>query len=157
MDRPNPTVLTHALVTRLAFAGARAAGVEVAHDGQMHRLEARLEVVLSPGAIHTPKGLLQSGIGDQAELQRLGIPLVRHLPGVGQNFQDHLGFGCVWEYQRPLPPRNNLGEATFFWKSAAGLESPDLQTAQVEVPFASAENAARFGFPESGWSLFAGV
>ena len=46
-------------------------------------------MVLSLGAIHTPKVLMQSGIGDQAELQRLGIPVVQHLPGVGQNFQDH--------------------------------------------------------------------
>ena len=58
-----------------------------------------------------------SGIGDQAELQRLGTPLVQHLPGVGQNFQDHSAFGCVWQYQQPLTPRNNGGEATFFWKT----------------------------------------
>jgi choline dehydrogenase len=156
MDRPNLTVLTHALVTRLIFSGKRAAGVEIAYDGRTQRVEAGLEVVLSLGAIHTPKVPLQSGIGDQAELRRLGIPLVQHVPGVGQNFQDHLGFGCVWEYQHPEPPQNNLGEATFFWKSAAELESPDLQAAQVEVPFASAENAARFGLPDSGWSLYAG-
>jgi choline dehydrogenase len=58
---------------------------------------------------NTPKVLMQSGIGDQDELQRLGIPAVQHLPGVGQNFQDHFGIGCVWEYQQPLAPRNNAG------------------------------------------------
>ena len=47
---------------------------------------------------------MQSGIGDQAELQRLGIPLVQHLPGVGQNFQDHPAIGCIWEYRKPLAP-----------------------------------------------------
>src|SRR5215469_14085775 len=145
MDRPNLTVLTYALVTRLTFEGTRATGVEMAYDGKTQRIGARLEVVLSLGAIHTPKALLQSGLGDQVELQRLGIPIVQHLPGVGQNFQDHLGFGCVWEYQRPLPPRNTLNEATFFWNSASGLDSPDLQTGQAEIPTASAENAARFG------------
>jgi choline dehydrogenase len=61
----------------------------------------RIEVILSLGAIQTPKVLMQSGVGDQLELQRLGIPVVQHLPGVGQNFQDHPGIGCIWEYQKP--------------------------------------------------------
>jgi choline dehydrogenase len=157
MDRPNLTVLTHALVTRLIFEGKRVTGVEMFYDGKTHRVGAGLEVVLSLGAIQTPKVLMQSGIGDQAELQRLGIPVVQHLPGVGQNFQDHPGHGCVWEYQEALPPRNNMGEATFFWKSSSGQESPDLQTCQGEVPLSSAENSARFGLPASGWTLFGGV
>jgi len=157
MDRPNLTVLTHALVTRLTFEGKRATGVEMAYDGQTYRVGAGLEVVLSLGAIQTPKVLMQSGIGDHAELRRLGIPVVQHLPGVGQNFQDHVVFDCVWEYQEALPPRNNLAEATFFWKSASGLDAPDLQTCQAEVPLSSAENSARFGLPASGWTLFAGV
>jgi len=46
--------------------------------------------------------LMLSGIGDQAELQRLGIPVVQHLPGVGQNFQDHIGIGCIWELSDSL-------------------------------------------------------
>src|SRR3984893_1625058 len=108
-------------------------------------------------SIHTPKVLMQSGIGDQAELQRFGIPVVQYLPGVGQNFQDHPGHGCVWEYQEPLPPPNTLPETTFFWKSSSGRETPDLQTCQNEIPLSSAENAARFGLPVSGWSLFGGI
>jgi choline dehydrogenase len=157
MDQPNLTVLTHALVTRLIFEGKRVGGVEMAYDGRTHRIGAGLEVVLSLGAIQTPKVLMQSGIGDQAELQRLGIPIVQHLPGVGQNFQDHPGHSCVWEYQEALPPRNNMAEATLFWKSASQVESPDVQAGLGEVPVASAENAAQFGLPESGWHLFAGV
>jgi choline dehydrogenase len=157
MDWPNLTVLTHALVTRLTFAGTRATGVEISYGGKTRRIAAESEVVLSLGAINTPKVLMQSGIGDQAELHRLGIPVVQHLPGVGQNFQDHPGFGCVWEYHEVLPPRNNLGEATFFWKSDPRLASPDLQTCQVEVPLSSAENAARFGLPANGWTLFGGL
>ncbi len=153
MDRPNLTVLTHALVTRLTFEGTRATGVEMLYAGQTHRVGAGLEVVLSLGAIQTPKVLMQSGIGEQAELQRFGIPVVQHLPGVGQNFQDHAAVDCVWEYQQPLPPRNGMGAAVFFWKSAPGLDAPDLQTSQAEVPLSSAENAARFGLPASGWTL----
>jgi len=157
MDRPNLTVLTHALVTRLIFEGKRATGVELCYDGKTHRVGAGLEVVLSLGAIQTPKVLMQSGIGDQAALRRLGIPVVQHLPGVGQNFQDHPGHGCIWEYQEALPPRNTWPEVTFFWKSFSGLDTPDLQTCQGEVPLSSAENAARFGLPASGWTLFGGV
>jgi choline dehydrogenase len=157
MDRPNLTVLTHALVTKLTLKGKRATGVEIAFDGKIQRITAGLEVVLSLGAMHTPKVLMLSGIGDQAELQRLGIPVVQHLPGVGQNFQDHFGIGCVWEYQQPLAPRNNGGEATFFWKSNPGLHSPDLQTCQAEVPICSAETGAKFNPSSASWSLFGGL
>jgi choline dehydrogenase len=157
MDRPNLTVLTHALVTRLTLEGKRATGVEIAFDGKIERITAGLEVVLSLGAMHTPKVLMLSGIGDQAELHRLGIPAVQHLPGVGQNFQDHFGIGCLWEYQQPLAPRNNGGEATFFWKSDPKLDNPDLQTCQGELPFCSPETAAKFNPPAASWTLFGGV
>jgi choline dehydrogenase len=157
MDRPNLTVLTHALITRVTFQGKRATGVEIAHDGGSRGIGAVLEVVLSLGAIHTPKVLMQSGIGDQVELQRLGIPLVQHLPGVGQNFQDHVRSTCIWEYREPQAPSNNAGEATFFWKSDPGLGAPDLQTCQVEVPSCSAETAARFNPPPGSWTLLAGI
>jgi len=157
MDRPNLTVLTQALVKKVTLKGKRATGVEIAFNGKIERITAGLEVVLSLGAIHTPKVLMLSGIGDQAELQRLGIPVVQHLPGVGQNFQDHFGIGCVWEYQQPLAPRNQGGEATFFWKSNPGLDAPDLQTCQGEFAFCSAEMAAKFNPPAACWTLFGGV
>jgi len=157
MDRPNLTVLTHALVTKIIVEKKRATGVEFARDGKIQRIHAGAEVVLSLGAIHTPKVLMLSGIGDQAELQRLGISVVQHLPGVGQNFQDHFGIGCVWEYKQPLAPRNNCGEATFFWKSNPELDTPDLQTCQGEVPICSAETAAKFNPPMASWTLLGGL
>jgi choline dehydrogenase len=157
MDRPNLTVLTAALVTRVTLEGKRATGVEIAYDGKSVRIGAGSEVVLSLGAIHTPKVLMQSGIGDGSELQRLGIHAVQHLPGVGQNFQDHFGIGCIWEYQQPLAPRNNAGEATFFWKSNPALDTPDLQTCQIEVPLCSPETAARFNPPAASWTLYGAV
>jgi choline dehydrogenase len=157
MDRPNLTVLCYALVTRLLMSGRQASGVEIVHDGRVQRIAARAEVILSLGAIHTPKVLMLSGIGDQTELRRLGIPVVQHLPGVGENFQDHVGFGCVWEYPQPLAPRNNMGEATFFWKSDPDLNTPDLHTCQGEVPLCSAETAARFSPPAGSWTLLAGL
>ena len=157
MDRPNLTVLSRAMVTCLIFKGKRATGVEIAYDNKTHRIGAGFEVILSLGAMHTPKLLMQSGIGDQAELLRFGIPLVQHLPGVGKNFQDHARSACIWEYQEPLSPRNNAGEATFFWKSNPGLRSPDIQTVQVEVPFFSAETEARFKPPAGSWTLLPSV
>jgi choline dehydrogenase len=157
MAQSNLTVLTHALVTRLTFDGKRATGIEFGYEGKIHRIGARCEVVLSLGAMHTPKVLMLSGIGDAAELRRLGIPLIQHLPGVGQNFQDHFGIGCIWEYNEPLAPRNNAGEATYFWKSDSSVETPDLQTCQVEVPYCSAENAAKFNPPSASWTLLGSV
>jgi len=157
MDRPNLTVLTHALVTRITFEGKRATGVECIYNRKTHRISAGLEVVLSLGAIHTPKVLMQSGIGDEIELQRLGIPLVQHLSGVGQNFQDHLSISCIWEYQKPLVPRNNASPATFFWKSDPSLDTPDIQTCLGEVPFGSAEMLAKYNMPAGSWSMVGGI
>jgi choline dehydrogenase len=157
MDRQNLTVLSHALVTRLTFQGKRVTGVEISYRDAIYRIGATVEVVLSLGAIHTPKVLMQSGIGDEAELRRFGIPVVQHSPGVGQNFQDHVAFDCVWEYETALEPRNNLSEAVFFSASQSGLDSPDLFVCQAEVPKSSAENAVRFGLPDAGWTLVGGI
>jgi choline dehydrogenase len=157
LERPNLTVLAGALVTRVTFERNRADGVEFSQNGQIRRVGAGSEVVLSLGAIHTPKVLMQSGVGDQTDLQRHGISMVQHLPGVGENLQDHALFACVWEYQQPLAPRNNGAEATFFWKSDPGLDTPDLQTGQGEFPMSTPETTARFNVPEFGWTLAGGV
>jgi choline dehydrogenase len=157
MDRPNLTVLTHALVTRITFEGKRATSVECIYNGKAHRISAGHEVVLSLGAIETPKVLMQSGIGDEVELQRFGIPLVQHLPGVGQNFQDHAAIGCIWEYQKPLALHNSGGEATFFWKSDPNLDTPDIQTCLAEVPLTSTEMLTRLKPPAGSWTMFGGI
>ena len=154
MDRPNLTVLSETLVTRVIFDGKRATGVEIYHGGKTKQIRAGLELVLSLGAINTPKLLMQSGVGDQTELVRLGIPLVQHLPGVGQNFQDHVAFDCVWEHREAVPPRNTMSEAIVFWKSKSGLDYPNVFACEAEVPKSTEENAAKFGLPESGWTLF---
>src|SRR6201985_3260376 len=127
MDRTNLTVLTHALVTRLTLEGKRATGVEIAFDGKIQRITAGLEVVLSLGAMHTPKVLMLSGIGDQAELKRLGIPVVQHLPGVGQNFQDHTFFAAIWESNDERTPSDNMIGAIGYWKSGPLLDTPNIQ------------------------------
>jgi choline dehydrogenase len=157
MDQPNLTVLTSALVTRVTFQGTRATGVEIVHRGTRRVINATTEIVLSLGAIHTPKVLMQSGVGDAAEMRRYGIPLVQHLPGVGQGFQDHTGIGVMWEARQPLLVRNNGAEATFTWKSETTLDTPDLQVYATEGPLASAEMMAQYNPPLAAWTLFAGL
>lgn len=155
MDRPNLTVLTQAMVTRLVFEGKRVTGVEMAYDGKVHRISAGREVVLSLGAINTPKLLMQSGIGHEAELRRLGIPVVQHLPGVGKNFQDHfLLFGCVWEHEPS--DADPGGNSCLLWKSDPTLDAPDMQCVHLEGAYTSAETA-KFDPPKNAWTFVPGV
>jgi choline dehydrogenase len=157
MDRPNLTVLTRAVVDRIVFDGKRAVGVEISHAGTRHRINAGHEIVVSLGACHTPKLLMQSGVGDRAELQRFGIPVIQHLPGVGANFQDHVGFDCVWESPELLTPHHTGVEVTYFCRSDPGLDHPDIQVCLAEFTKVSAENAARFQPPANSWALFGGL
>ena len=158
LDQPNLTVLTGAAVRRLTVRGTRVTGVEFAHGGRSLTIEAGREVVLSTGAINTPKILMHSGIGNADELRRHGIEVVTNLPGVGQNFQDHLMVaGCVWEYKTPLQYRNNAAEATFFWKSDSRLDTPDLQPFQIELPYTSEETRTRYQPPADCWSMSPGI
>jgi choline dehydrogenase-like flavoprotein len=92
IDRPNITVLTGALAARILFHRRRATGVEFHYQGKTHRTEATGDVILSLGAIHTPKVLMQSGIGDEAELRRVDIPVLEALPGWTQSSRSR----CIW-------------------------------------------------------------
>jgi choline dehydrogenase len=154
MGWPNLTVLSSALVLRVVFENNHAIGVDVSYAGEVRRIRASVEIVLSMGAINTPTLLMQSGVGDEAELKRFGIPVVQHLPGVGKNFQDHIMVSSVWEYEEPLKPRNNGGEATVFWKSDSSFETPDVQVLQAEFPMHTAENT-HYRPPAGAWSICA--
>ncbi|MCE4556338.1 GMC family oxidoreductase [Roseateles cellulosilyticus] len=92
LHRPNLRVLTQAHVQRILFDGRRAVGVEVRVGGELRRLRARREVVLSAGAILSPQLLMLSGVGDAEQLRAQGIEVRHHLPGVGANLQDHPDF-----------------------------------------------------------------
>jgi choline dehydrogenase len=89
MRRRNLDVRTSALVTGITFEGRRATGVEYRAGGGTHHVEAG-EVILAGGAINTPQLLQLSGMGDAGLLGELGIETIQHLPGVGENLQDHL-------------------------------------------------------------------
>jgi choline dehydrogenase len=161
MTRSTLTVHLGAEVRRLLFSGTRAVGVEFSHEGRLCRARAHCEVILSMGAINTPKLLMLSGVGDAAELERHGITALAHLPGVGRNFQDHiLVAGCVWEYRTPEPPRNNSAEFTFFCKSDPDLPTPDLQPMLEECAFGSEITRPRYDLPTDpsrAWTLAPGL
>jgi choline dehydrogenase len=90
MDRPNLTVHTFALTTRILLEGKRAVGVEYARAGRLTKKARGGEVILCGGAINSPQLLQLSGIGAASELRALDIDVVSDLPGVGENLQDHL-------------------------------------------------------------------
>jgi len=155
--QPNLTILTHAEVTRLIIADNRVTGIEYRQQGSVRRANARLEVVVSQGAIQTPKLLMQSGIGDTAELERHNIEVIRHCPGVGQNLHDHVALSLVWEASDvPLPPELR-STAVAFWKTDAGLAAPNCYAYAIGVPYLSAENAAAYPPPETGFTLLLGM
>ena len=161
MASPTLTVRLHAHVRRLLIDGTRVVGVEFTHENRVYTAHADCEVILSLGAINTPKVLMLSGIGDENQLRRHGIDRVQHLPGVGQNFQDHiLVAGCVWEYRTPEPPRNNSAEFTFFAKSDPALPTPDLQPVLEECAFGSEVTRRRYELPVDparAWTLAPGL
>ncbi|MBS0644830.1 MAG: GMC family oxidoreductase N-terminal domain-containing protein [Proteobacteria bacterium] len=156
MGQSNLTVLTDALVTRVLLDRSRAIGVEVLHKGERLHLRARCETVLSLGAVHTPKVLMQSGIGPEQDLRAHGIGIVQHLPGVGQNHQDHIAFGCTWAYRKPQPIGAGGCEATLYWKSDARLAAPDILQCQLEFAVPAPPEAG-IATPAFGWTMFTGL
>lgn len=95
--RPNLTVITKAHTTRVLFEGTRATGIEYLKNGKLEQVKADKEVILSAGAIGSPQILQLSGIGPKELLDKLQIPVVKALPGVGQNLQDHLQIRLVFK------------------------------------------------------------
>jgi choline dehydrogenase len=151
MRRPNLEVRTGALVTSIVIESNRAAGVRYRRAGREETATAAREVILAGGAINTPQIMKLSGIGPAAELQSLGIPVVRDLAGVGENLQDHLEFyfqvasklpvtlysamglfargaiGLHWLVSRDGLGATNHFEAGGFIRSRAGIRYPDIQ------------------------------
>lgn len=151
LARPNLDLEVKALINRVLFEGTRAVGVEYIQNGQTHTLRAEREVILSGGAFNSPQILLRSGVGNADELRRLGVPLVSHLPGVGENLQDHLDFYIQYECKKPISlytavtpfgrlkvglewllfnsgvGATNLFEAGGYFRSRPGIEFPNLQ------------------------------
>ena len=126
----------------MIFSGTTVIGVEVIQGSHRTRIMADREVILSMGAINTPKVLMQSGIGPEAELRPHGIHVIQHLPGVGRNHQDHVSFGCIFESKEPIAVGNGGSEATLYWKTDPSLQVPDVFHCQLEFPVATPETAS---------------
>lgn len=103
-ERPNLTIVTHALTDRILFNGKRAIGATYLHgdDNALTEVRARREVLVCSGAIASPQLLQRSGVGPSALLRDLGIEVVHDLPGVGQNLQDHLEMYLQYACKQPV-------------------------------------------------------
>lgn len=154
MARKNLEVRTYAQATRILFEGAKAVGVAYchpAHPSQVRAVRARREVIVSCGAINTPKLLQLSGLGPADLLRQHNIEVVRDLPGVGENLSDHYSVRVVarvknsqtmnqlvkglslagqisrWLMKRPSIMALSPSLLHYFWKSTPELTAPDLQ------------------------------
>ena len=151
MSRPNLTVETGCLVRRIVFEGARATGVDYVRGGASRRARAESEVVVTAGAIGSPKIMMLSGVGPAVHLKEQGIEVVHDLPGVGENLNDHFGIDIVaeltghysldkynkWHWAawagaqytlfRSGPITSNVVEGGAFWFADKSSPVPDLQ------------------------------
>jgi choline dehydrogenase len=118
-ERPNLTIVTHAVTDRVLFSGKRAIGVAYRRHGERVSAHVRREVLVCSGAIASPQLLQRSGVGRSTWLREFDIPLVLDLPGVGENLQDHLEMYMQYECKEPV----SLYPALQWWNQPAiGLE-----------------------------------
>jgi choline dehydrogenase len=151
----NLTMLTGSVAVRLGFSGSRCETVFHTVRGALRHTRAAREVIVSLGAMGTPQLLIRSGIGDPADLARLGVPVQAALPGVGRNLQDHpLLTGMNFRAKRRLGlVRDNGGGAVLNWCSS-GATRPDLHAVVVQGQHADPAGAARYGL-DGGGDIFA--
>ena len=151
MKRDNMHLEVKAHTSKILFDGDRAVGVEYLQNGERKTAKAKREVIVSAGAIGSPQILQLSGVADKALLEKVNIPLQHHLPGVGQNLQDHLQVRLVYKTsQRTLNDEVNnywkqfkvglqyifsrtgaltlaASQVTIFTRSNPNVERPDIQ------------------------------
>jgi choline dehydrogenase len=149
--RSNLTIVTGALAQRVILDGKKATGVEYKLNGAVKTAQASKEVILSAGSIGSPHLLQLSGIGNTQALEKAGVEVKHHLPGVGQNLQDHLEFYFQYKCKQPITLNGKLGlfskgligakwlltrkglgstnhfESCAFIRSKPGVEWPDIQ------------------------------
>lgn len=174
-----PEVLLGAQVLKIEVEDGRATGVTFRRDGETRTLRARHGVVLSAGALNTPRLLMLSGLGPADHLRVTGIDVVRDLPGVGRNLQDHSGLHLVnsvtartlnndangWRAPLQLLKMaagrgaltTGIGHAQAFVKSRPGLPAPNLQLAFSAYSFEVTPQGNVLLRPESSTACFVGL
>ncbi|EGE78637.1 choline dehydrogenase, variant [Blastomyces gilchristii SLH14081] len=151
--RPNLTVLTNAWVSRVNVKGDTVTGVNVTlKSGEKLTVNAKRETILCAGSVDTPRLLLISGIGPKEQLAPLSIPVVKDIPGVGENLLDHPETIIIWELNQPVPPNQTTmdSDAGIFLRreapNAAGFDgdAADVMMHCYQIPFCV--NTARLGY-----------
>jgi choline dehydrogenase-like flavoprotein len=151
LSRPDLSVMLAQTVLRVVVEKERAIGIEIERGKGSEVVRAEREVVLTAGAIGSPKLLLQSGIGPASHIEGVGLRVVHDLPGVGSNLQDHLNLCVICEctgdhtydkYGKPHwaaiaglryalfrdgPAASSLFETGGFWFADRNAQSPDIQ------------------------------
>lgn len=178
LKRPNLAVIDHALALRIVIEQGRAAGVAIRRHGTEQVVRARREVILSAGAIGSPQLLMLSGLGPAEDLARHGIAVLRDMPGIGANLQDHyiarLTYRLAshrWSANRRIAgwrlPFEALrwalrGDGVLTWspgmfslfaRTAPGLEAPDIQVNGGPISWAD----GMIGVPEDAPGMTIGV
>ncbi|KAK4570143.1 hypothetical protein LTR86_002223 [Recurvomyces mirabilis] len=151
--RSNLTILTNCWVSKLNVKGSKVDGVNITlRDGTKHTLRPKCETILCAGAVDTPRLMLLSGLGPKQQLNGLGIPVVRDIPGVGENLLDHPESIILWELNKPVPMDQTTmdSDAGIFLRrqlpNAAGKDGDiaDVMMHCYQIPFVF--NTARLGY-----------
>ncbi|BDD57907.1 hypothetical protein MPDQ_004106 [Monascus purpureus] len=151
--RPNLTILTNAWVSRVNVSGDVVTGIDLTlQSGAKRTLRARKETILCAGAVDTPRLMLLSGLGPKQQLTSLGIPVVKDIPGVGENLLDHPESIIIWELNRPVPPNQTTMDSDagiFLRREAPNAAGDDGRAADImmhcyQIPFCL--NTSRLGY-----------
>jgi choline dehydrogenase len=136
LSRPNLTLATGSRAVQLLVRGGRCVGVSYSQDGQAKQAHPEAEVILSAGAIDSPRLLLLSGIGPADELRSAGVKVHHDLHGVGRNLHDHPLTSIVYSTIRESPASmRSSGEVSLTWRSESSLTGPDMQLMFSHRPF----------------------
>lgn len=160
LARKNVTLLVNTAANRIIVEGDKAVGVECLRNGETVVFRADREIIVSAGGFNTPKLLMLSGIGDEAELKKVNINPILHSPEVGKNVQDHiLHGGCLFEASEPIEHRNSAANMSGYLKTDAALELPDVSIVQIELPYTSDVIGKKYPStnPKHTWALCGGL
>ena len=135
LKRKNLSTETNVQVNKVLFEGKKAVGVEYSKKGKTFSVKVNKEVILSAGALNSPQILMNSGIGDSAELSKHGIDVLHELKGVGKNLQDHYAVVNSFNCTKPVTLHRS---ASFLRTQLAGLQYLLLGTGDAAFPPTSA-------------------